>query len=100
MKVFTSRQLQAAVDHALEGGQSLHLHRYIVNRAKAPRCFLDALRRGEDIAHLFDQNLDRLLATAKRLGVKTIRVEYEGTTRQHIDLCGQPLKAALLEVGQ
>jgi hypothetical protein len=95
MKRFTRRQIQGAVDHALEGGQALHLHRIIGDRRKAPRCFVATIDRGEEIAHLFDQDRGRLVATVRRLGVRVVRVEHEGTTRQHVDLMGLPLQRAL-----
>ena len=94
MKVFQQDQVKEAKAYALAGGQALHLHRIIVDRSRAPRCFVSAIDRGEDIAHLFDQDAQRLIATAKKLGVKVILVEHPGTPRQHIDLCGIPLRKA------
>lgn len=89
------RQLAEAEAFAAGGGQALHLHNVIVDRSKAPSCFVRAVDRGEDIAHLFDQDHERLVATAKKLGVRVIQIEYMGQPRQHIDLCGGPLKKAL-----
>lgn len=97
MKKFTQDQVEAAVEHARQGGQALHLHRLIVDRRKAPSCFVRAVDKGEDIAHLFDQSYFRLIATARRLGVRVILVEREGEPGQHIDLCGAPLRAAIKE---
>ena len=91
---FSQSEVAEAKAHAMQGGQSLHVHRIIVDRKKAPRCFGAAIDRGESIAHLFDQDAERLRKTAKKLGVKVIVVEHEGTPRQHIDLCGSPLKKA------
>lgn len=87
-------ELKEALAFAASGGQALHLHQIIVNRKKAPRCFVNAVDRGEDIAHLFDQDKDRLIKTAKQLGVRVILVEREGAKGQHIDLCGKPLTLA------
>ena len=79
----------------MEGGQALHLHKIVF--PQSPRCFRDAVARGEPIAHLFDQDKGRLIATARRLGVNVLVVEKEGQPSQHIDLCGSPLKRALRE---
>lgn len=94
MKVFKQMEVTEAKAHAMAGGQALHLHRIIVDEKKAPRCFVNAVKRGEDIAHLFDQDYLRLMKTARSLGVKVILVEHKGTPRQHIDLCGKPLEKA------
>lgn len=98
MKRFTEREVEEAIAHAVAGGQALHLHRIIVNPKRAPRCFVEAIRRGEAIAHLFDQDAFRLRATALRLGVRVVVVERAGTAHQHVDLCGVPLRRALEEV--
>lgn len=95
MKIFQQSEVPEAVTYAMTGGQALHLHRLIVNRQKAPSCFIKAINQGEDIAHLFDQDGERLRKTARSLGVKVILVEREGTSKQHIDLCGAPLKKAM-----
>lgn len=81
----------------MAGGIAIHLHRIIVNRSKAPKVFVAAIDRGEDIAHMFDQNLNRLMTTARRLGVRVVRVERKGTKYQHIDLVGSPLARAVAE---
>lgn len=91
MKVFHTLELEEARAHAAEGGQSLHLHRIIVDRAKAPSCFVRAVDSGQPIAHLFDLNRDRLLATARACGVRVLFIDREGTPSQHIDLCSGPL---------
>jgi len=67
-------------------------------RKDTPNCFKG---RGE-IAHLFDMDAARLTATARKLGVRVIRIERANTTRQHIDLCGKPLAKAraLCDVAQ
>jgi hypothetical protein len=93
MMHFTSRQVREAVLCAARGGQALHTHGIVF--ARSPKCFRDAVARGEPIAHLFDQDLARLVQTAKALGVHVIVVERPGTDRQHVDLCGQPLRKAL-----
>lgn len=97
MRQYKMMELREAVEYAEEGGQALHLHTIIGNRSKAPKCFVRAVDKGENIAHLFDQNKSRLIATAKKVGVpsRMVLVEREGTPHQHIDLCGTPLKNAI-----
>lgn len=95
MKHFTIMQIEEAYAYAKKGGQALHTHNIIVNEDMAPRCFVNAIRRGEDIAHLFDSDKGRLVRTAKRLGVRVIFIDNEDTPHQHIDLCGKPLQKAL-----
>jgi hypothetical protein len=95
MKIFQQIEIPEAVAYAMEGGQALHLHRIIANKAKAPSCFIRAVNKGENIAHLFDQDVERLRKTALALGVRVILIEREGCPKQHIDLCGAPLKKAI-----
>lgn len=96
MKHFETREMFEALDYAKAGGQALHTHRIIPDRAKAPRCFVAAVDRGEQIAHLFDLDTERLKTTARLLGVRVVHIDRAGTDRQHIDLCGKPLRTALL----
>ncbi|MCB1714259.1 MAG: hypothetical protein KDK05_03895 [Candidatus Competibacteraceae bacterium] len=86
MKIFEMMDLQSAYQHAQEGGQALHLH--TLNQGH--RLF----KRYPVIAHLLDQDVERLRKTAKSLGVRVIKIEHEGTRKQHIDLCGKPLERA------
>jgi hypothetical protein len=95
MRVFAWREVREAIDHSTAGGQSLHLHRVIPDRRAAPRCFVAAVDRGEFIAHLYDLDRERLVATARRLGVQNVYVDRDRTPTQHIDLCGGPLWAAV-----
>lgn len=94
MKIFQQRELQAAYANAAAAGQALHLMSgsFAYRRKDTPNCF-----KGRDqIAHLFDQDRERLIVTARRL-VRVIREEREGTLRQHIDRCGRPLERAMAE---
>ncbi len=102
MKRFTQWQIDDALAHAAAGHQALHTHRIIMDYDRAPRVFVQAVDRGEDIAHLFDRDELRLVATARQLGVRVIFVDRAGTNRQHIDLCGAPLWRALFlcELGE
>lgn len=95
MKKFQGKEIREALDYAESGGQALHLHRIIVDRQQAPRCFVREVDAGRDIAHLFDQDLSRLIKTARQLGVRVIKVGRVGTGLQHIDLCAGPLRKAL-----
>lgn len=102
MRVFFTLEVDEAIAHAAAGFQALHLHRIIPDRRRAPRCFVAAVDRGEPIAHLFDQDRLRLLATVRKLGVREVYVHRDGTPRQHVDLVGGPLKKAyaLLDADQ
>lgn len=96
MKIFQQSDLLAAYLHASEGGQALHLMsgRFAYLRRDTPSCF----KGRRQIAHLFDRDAERLAKTARRLGVRVIKIEREGDPmRQHVDLCGQPLERALAE---
>jgi hypothetical protein len=93
--IFECFEVKEALQYAALGGQALHVHRIIVDPKRAPRCFVNAICRGEEIAHLFDRDDERLKATARRLGVRIIKIDREGTPRQHIDLCGAPLRKAI-----
>lgn len=96
MKTFQQREIHAAFAYSIAGGQALHLMdgSFANLRADTPACF----KGRRQIAHLFDEDEARLIATAKRLGVRVIKVERRGEAgRQHIDLCGKPLQRALIE---
>jgi hypothetical protein len=93
MRSFQMMQIDEAYAHAMDGGQALHLHSIVF--ASSPACFRRAVARGEQIAHLFDQDEARLRRTARELGVRIIVVEHPGTRGQHVDLCGGPLRRAL-----
>lgn len=95
MKKFEQRELNAAAQHAADGGQALHMMHgsFAYGRKDTPSVF----KGRKQIAHLFDQNLERLKATARRLGVRVIKVERLGHKYQHIDLCAGPLDRAIRE---
>jgi hypothetical protein len=90
MKIFLQREILAAYAHAKAGGQAIHLCDAAFVGPGAPLCF-----RGKPFAHLFDQDLDRLLKTAKSLGVRVLVPQHVESHRQHIDLTGKPLKQAI-----
>ncbi len=102
MRVSFTLEVDEAVAYARTGGLSLHLHRIIGDRNKAPRCFVDAVDRGEPIAHLFGADAAQLVAVARQCGVRVTHIDRRGTDRQHIDLCSGPLRKAykLLDADQ
>lgn len=87
MKRFELRELSQAYAWSMGGGQALHVHTLTMGH----RFF----SRYSVIAHLFDQDKDRLATTARSLGVRSVVIEHEGTRKQHVDLCGKPLERAL-----
>lgn len=93
MKLFAERELLAAYEHAKKGGQALHLFGSPGLSPGAPACF----KRSNEAGHLFDYDRHRLIRTAKRFGVRIIKVSRLGRRGQHIDLCGRPLENAKAE---
>jgi len=96
MKLFKERRLKEACAYAQGGGQALHLFSDPRIYPGAPNCF----KRSREAAHLFDYNIGRLISTARRLGVRVIKVGRKGAPGQHIDLCGKPLRMAKEEASQ
>ncbi len=97
MMIFETRRIREAKAHAVDGGQALHMMTgQWAQGWPGPRCF----QRATEFAHLFDQNRDRLVETARRLGVRRIVVSKSGTPYQHIDLCGRPLTKAKAEAAE
>ena len=92
MKVFGPREIREALAHSAMGHQALHRHRFL--GARPPACFRRDVDRGLYIGHLFDWNRERLEGTARHLGVRRVVVEDIGRPRQHVDLCGAPMRAA------
>lgn len=98
MKLFQQRELKGAYAYAEMGGQALHVisGTYAYLRPGTPAVF----KKQDQIAHLIDNNVERLMATARRLGVRVIKVERPQRTGQHIDLCRKPLERAITECQQ
>lgn len=100
MRRFEQRQIREALAHAAEGGQALHIWDPGPHAAQtypnAPAVFL----QNRPWAHLIDDDLERLTATARRLGVRRVFVDRRGQRGQHVDLCGGPLDKALAECGR
>jgi hypothetical protein len=51
-------------------------------------------KRPVQCAHLFDQDLPRLIATARALGLRKPLIHRLGQPGQHVDLWGAPLEKA------
>jgi hypothetical protein len=98
IRVFSQPEMHAAIEHAAAGGIAVHLHCFVF--PNSPKCFRDAVARGEWIAHVFGQDADELAALARAVGVRRTYIDRPGTPRQHHDLCGTPLKRLLWDVGQ
>ena len=96
MKLFDERRLLDAYAYAKEGGQALHLFSDPGLYPGCPKCF----KRSREAAHLIDYNIGRLIATARRLGVRVIKIGRQGRCGQHFDLCGKPLLRAKDEASQ
>lgn len=92
MKLFQMREVREAIEHAMAGGQAVHLHTLTNGHP--------LFTRYGEIAHLFDQNRERLIRTAQQLGVRVIKLERSGEPGQHVDLCGHPLERARIYCGE
>lgn len=98
LQLFSVREVKQAREHSMQGGQALHVWTPPAGGwPSAPAVFN---RKRKQWGHLMDQDAERLVATAKRFGVRKIVVSQEGKPYQHIDLCGQPLKRALQSCDQ
>ena len=86
---FEMKEIREAIAYSNRFGQALHIH--TINAGHK------LFKRYPVIGHLFDLDKDRLIRTATKLGVRVIKIEYEGTARQHIDLCGKPFDRAVSE---
>ena len=96
MKRFGQLQGRAAQAFAQAGGQALHVwvpKKCMRRWQTVPTVF----KRAPVWAHLFDQDRNRLVATATHLGVRVVLVHHAGMENQHVDLCGKPLELASME---
>ena len=99
MKRFEKMDVVEALKHAKGGGQALHVWVPQAGermRPGIPACF----KRSLAWAHLFDLDTERLERTARELGVERVFIHHKGTERQHVDLCGKPLKLASRRCGK
>ncbi len=80
------------MNFADEGGQALHVcNPDVTHWPEAPSCFK---RSASEWGLLIDMDFERLVVTARSLGVVVIAVSRRGVRGQHIDLCGGPLRKA------
>ena len=90
MKHYDKRaDLKKAIADAIAGKQSLFTHVWGLN--VGPPCFHGA----QIIGKLFDQDTCRLLKTARAIGMSKVKIDRQGTPKQHIDLVGEELNRAL-----
>ena len=85
MRIFQYREIKQAYEHVAAGGQALHIG--------VP--YLCSDKAQDAVAHLLDQDYDRLARTAKGLGIEAIVPEHVGTHRQRIELRGKFLDRAI-----
>ena len=79
--------------HVMAGGQAVEMwDKSYTLGPRTPICF-----RGKNFVKLYDQDEQRLIATARRLGVKVIKVDRPGQQSQHIDLVGGPMRILLAQ---
>ena len=82
MKLFSMHDPRRAVfSHVGKDGQALQI-------------------TGEGRARLYDANLGRLVDTARRCGMVSVRVVLTGMREQHVEIEGAPLDRALAETQQ
>jgi len=101
IRLFGHAEIREAKAHAAAGGQALHVWQPTrVGWPGAPRVFRRAATAGESWAHLYDADIERLIETARRLGVLRVVVHRAGQPGQHVDLCGRPLRRAMSQAGE
>lgn len=88
------REYRAALAVVAAGEQALFIHPW--GGPSRIRCF-NGVR---EIGKLFDQDKARLVATAKRLGVRKVVIDREDLPEQHVDLVAGPLRKARTESSQ
>lgn len=96
MKTFTQREFKQAISYSMSGGVATHLHMIVF--PKSPKCFKKDVKAGVPIAHVFCQDAELLETIALKCGVHQVVIEHKGTSRQHVDMCGLPLKRLLKEL--
>lgn len=92
MIIFGRMEARSAVSTSLEGSQALCVGEPTPHeQRKAPPPFHNSKRWGQ----LFDQDLRRLVQTAKDLGATPVRLMFRGDDEQSVLLCGNPLRRAM-----
>ena len=91
MKLFRAMELREALEWAEAGGIALHFGLHQGTAQARLWCF----RNAPTSAHLFCRDSVRLCELAEHWGVRRVSIHYEGTHKQHVDLCGRPLCKAI-----
>jgi len=78
MTIFPLALEADALAFAAAGGQALHV-------------------LGVSPGRLYDQDLPRLVTTARRYGMRDVRVHRTSTPRQHVVIIGLPLVSACMD---
>jgi len=95
-QVFQPQELAEAKAHAQAGGIAIHLHKIVFPHS--PRCFREAVARGEYIAHVFGQDKAELERLGREMGIRAIYIDKPDSDRMHIDMCGAPLRKLLASI--
>jgi len=93
-RLFRMNELPLAYEWVARGYQAVHIF-YWPSELCRDKVFKKLAKRGEPFGHLLDRNADRLIDSAYKLGIREPRLQSAGTRKQHIDLCGAPLLAAV-----
>jgi hypothetical protein len=89
-KIFKTLEIREATEYAKEGNLAIHLHKIVF--PNSPKCFRDAVARGEYIAHVFCQDVMSLELLGRMHGIKRVKIDRRNSPRQHADFCGEPLR--------
>ena len=90
MREYGRRGLREARGEAARGGQAL----VVIDGAPAGRHVPTCFRRASEYGYLLDQDEERLVRTARGLGVRRVVVDRRGEPEQHVNLVGAPLAKA------
>lgn len=90
-KLFGETDIFEAYKFAETGGVALHVFGGAAAYPGAPACF----KRCSEAGHLFDRDIKRVKELAAIFGVCNVKVSHKGSSKQHVDLCGKPLKKAV-----
>ena len=89
LRRFEQSELHEAIRWAIDGNMALH----VCGRLRPTR--LAVFNQSGLWAHLFCQDREGLILSARGFGVRQVVIHQEGTVRQHVDLCGRPLELAI-----
>ena len=89
LRRFEQSELHEAIRWAIVGNMALH----VCGRLRPTR--LAVFNQSGLWAHLFCQDREGLIVSARHFGVQQVIIHHEGSVRQHVDLCGRPLELAM-----